>query len=193
MQKILLYLIFSFSIPAILCTYSPELAKTMFHFSSISYQSQPNIDAWNCEECKEYKVNNQKSFFSNVGNIQGYAAYYPSSNAIVVAFRGTVDIKNWLLNLNSIKIKYPGCQGCEVHLGFWGAFQGVAPMARALVEKLLGLYHGAKLIATGHSLGGTMATLFALDLKMKYGNVDDVYTFGQPRIGNRQFSNYVTK
>ena len=42
---------------------------------------------------------------------------------------------------------------------------------------------------TGHSLGGALAMLFALRLKLRRGlTVAGVYTFGQPRVGNLPFS-----
>ncbi len=108
---------------------------------------------------------NPQSFFSSTANIQGYGLYYPKYNAVVVAFRGSVDTKNWLYNLNTVVTGYPGCTGCQVHLGFYNAYKGVAPLVRQTVERLLGLHRGAKLIITGHSLGGAMAVLCALDLK----------------------------
>jgi hypothetical protein len=46
---------------------------------------------------------------------------------------------------------------------------------------------------TGHSLGGAMATLCALKLKLKgYENVELV-TFGSPRVGNHHFSRLMKK
>jgi putative lipase involved disintegration of autophagic bodies len=38
-------------------------------------------------------------------------------------------------------------------------------MVKAIVNDLFDLHRGAKVIVTGHSLGGAMAVLCALDLK----------------------------
>lgn len=106
-----------------------------------------------------------KSFFSSTANIQGMAFYYPKYDAVVVAFRGSVDTKNWLYNLNTVVTSYPACSGCNVHLGFYSAYKGVAPLARTAIEQLKSQYRGSKLIITGHSLGGAMAVHCALDVK----------------------------
>jgi hypothetical protein len=45
---------------------------------------------------------------------------------------------------------------------------------------------------TGHSLGGSIATIFALKLAMMGYNVELV-TFGSPRVGNKYFSEITTK
>jgi hypothetical protein len=45
---------------------------------------------------------------------------------------------------------------------------------------------------TGHSLGGSIATIFALKLAMMGYNVELV-TFGSPKVGNKYFSEITTK
>ena len=51
-----------------------------------------------------------------------------------------------------------------------------------------------KLVVTGHSLGGAMATLFAMDLVVNEGVSDvSLVTFGSPRVGNAAFSDFVNK
>jgi len=43
---------------------------------------------------------------------------------------------------------------------------------------------------TGHSLGGSLAILASTDLAKLHGKIDQVYTFGQPRVGNPAFAAY---
>lgn len=53
--------------------------------------------------------------------------------------------------------------------------------------------HGAdkKVIVTGHSLGGALATFCALDLKLQHNETDlQLYTLGSPRVGNEGFFNF---
>jgi predicted lipase len=179
---------------AILCvsihSYSTAIANELAHISAIAYESQANIDGWKCSECSKFTVKSQKSFFSSVANIQGYGFYDVKNNAVTISFRGSADIKNWIYNLNTVIVNYPGCSGCQVHQGFYSAYTGVAPLVRTMVSSLLSLYRGAKLVITGHSLGGAMAVLCSLDMKEIHGKVDYVYTYGQPRVGNQNFANF---
>jgi predicted lipase len=49
---------------------------------------------------------------------------------------------------------------------------------------------GSKIIVTGHSLGGSLAILAAADLAKTHGKIEQVYTFGQPRVGNAAFASH---
>ncbi len=66
----------------------------------------------------------------------------------------------------------------------------VASTVKSLVQNLKAKYRTARLIITGHSLGGALAILCTADLKNLFGNVDLTYTFGQPRVGNQAFADW---
>jgi len=76
-------------------------------------------------------------------------------------------------------------QGGKVHRGFKKALDevwfDVLPHIGKLHDK------GCKIWTTGHSLGAALATLFA----SRYGNVQGVYTFGSPRVGNDAFREHI--
>lgn len=107
-----------------------------------------------------------------------------------VAFRGSIDIQNWIANLDATEVKYPLCSGCLIHQGFYNAFQSVEGYVRKNVQTLLNTYKGAKIYVTGFSLGGALATIAALDFKEIFGKVDQFYSFGQPRVGNEAFASF---
>ena len=51
------------------------------------------------------------------------------------------------------------------------------------------LCEGARLMLTGHILGGALATLAAFDIKQAMGHFRvQLYTYGSPYPGNRAFS-----
>jgi pimeloyl-ACP methyl ester carboxylesterase len=115
---------------------------------------------------------------------------------VVVAFRGTADVRNWLTDLDCQKEEYvlighlgqtsSRLCGFHVHAGFLEAWLSVkADLLDCLLD-----HRGKKMWITGHSLGGALAQLAALDLFFKPNapSIAGVYTFGQPRVGNAAFA-----
>ncbi|XVF87008.1 hypothetical protein PTKIN_Ptkin18bG0086000 [Pterospermum kingtungense] len=69
-------------------------------------------------------------------------------------------------------------------------------MVREKLRSLLEEHKNAKFIVTGHSLGGALAILFPIVLvlheEMKLmQKLLGVYTFGQPRVGNRELGRFM--
>lgn len=127
----------------------------------------------------------QTKVFSNpILDVFGYTGYSPDLNAVIVSFRSTASVQNWIVNVDANQVKYPLCDGCLVHQGFYNAFLGVEGYIRQNVQALLSIYRDAKIMVTGFSLGSALAVFGALDLKQIFNHVDEFYSFGQPRVGN---------
>ena len=127
---------------------------------------------------------------NNDSKIQGYVKF--QDNAIVVSFRGTVDLKDWISNAKVLQRDYQNCKSCKVHTGFFNYYNSVHLQMLTKVSALSHAHPNSKVIVTGHSLGGAQATLAAVDL-IKAGYDTDLITYGSPRVGNKQFSEYVDK
>jgi hypothetical protein len=109
----------------------------------------------------------------------------------IVAFRGTetrrregrTDFRDILADLGAdadIRLIDSG-QGGKVHQGFRGALDEVWENLLAALRRLR--RRGRKLWMTGHSLGAAIATLAA----DRYGDIQGLYTFGSPRVGDAAF------
>jgi hypothetical protein len=61
----------------------------------------------------------------------------------------------------------------------------------AAINDALASHAGYRIVATGHSLGGAVATLGAAQLRND-GHQVDIYTFGAPRVGNDVVSDYIS-
>jgi len=120
------------------------------------------------------------------------AAVLSNSKLILVVFRGTEGaqaVRDWLTNLHHLMMRAPDSWGkMHVHRGFYAALSTIYQSVRNRVRATR--TNNQKVFLTGHSLGGALATLCAFRLqKVCSVNVDGVYTFGAPRVGDLDFAN----
>ncbi|KAI7854479.1 Alpha/Beta hydrolase protein [Circinella umbellata] len=112
--------------------------------------------------------------------------------AIYVAFRGSNSLKNWGVNFRAVPVPYyHNVDKAYVHLGFKRAYQIVQKQLTAIIDNQLQIHPDYTVAVTGHSLGGALALLNALDLHERGIKNVELITFGQPRVGNKQFAEYV--
>lgn len=128
-----------------------------------------------------------------IGDIQGFTGYSKTSDAIVISFRGSNNIENWIKNIEFAQVGYSRCNNCKVHDGFNKAYNMVKQAMLAQIQQLKAKFRSAKIYLTGHSLGGAIAVLAAPDIKELYGTISAFYTFGQPRVGNSEFAAFVSR
>ncbi|XP_010450193.1 PREDICTED: uncharacterized protein LOC104732360 isoform X1 [Camelina sativa] len=128
---------------------------------------------------------------------------------VVIAFRGTEqtkwkDLQTDLMlapaGLNPERIGGDFKQEVQVHSGFLSAYDSVQIRIISLLKLAIGYIddvaeHEDKwhVYVTGHSLGGALATLLALELASsqlaKRGAITiTMYNFGSPRVGNKKFA-----
>uniref|UniRef100_A0A0D9W700 C2 domain-containing protein n=1 Tax=Leersia perrieri TaxID=77586 RepID=A0A0D9W700_9ORYZ len=150
-------------------------------------------------------------FLDNVSTDTQVAIWRDSSRRrLVVAFRGTeqskwkdlvTDLMLVPAGLNPERLGGDFKQEVQVHSGFLSAYDSVRNRIIALVNNAVGYMDEDSaenipkwhVYVTGHSLGGALATLLALELsssQMAKSGVIFVtmYNFGSPRVGNRRFA-----
>uniref|UniRef100_J3LZG6 C2 domain-containing protein n=1 Tax=Oryza brachyantha TaxID=4533 RepID=J3LZG6_ORYBR len=155
-------------------------------------------------------------FLDNLSTDTQVAIWRDSSRRrLVVAFRGTEqsrwkDLRTDLMlvpaGLNPERLGGDFKQEIQVHSGFLSAYDSVRNRITALVKYAIGYLDEERrdeedaenipkwhIYVTGHSLGGALATLLALELsssQMAKSGVIFVtmYNFGSPRVGNRRFA-----
>lgn len=108
-----------------------------------------------------------------------------SDTAVVVAFRGTepAKLKDWMTDIDTLPV--PGPFG-RVHDGFWRALAHVWEELGSRVAEFQD--QGQSLWITGHSLGAALATLACARWRAADKPVHGLYTFGSPRVGDREFA-----
>jgi len=97
-------------------------------------------------------------------DVHGYVGYSERLRAVFVVFRGSLSIKNWLDDFDTLMTSFPLCTGCDVHRGFYFAAQSVRDDVVAWAQALQARFPAFDVVVTGHSLGGALATLVAAEL-----------------------------
>lgn len=103
---------------------------------------------------------------------------------LVLSFRGTSGIKNFITDGDISRVRTDWAEG-TLHKGFKSALDTVWPQITAALGPPEAQQKDIWL--TGHSLGAALAQLAALRLTRAGYSVRSVYTFGTPRIGDKDF------
>lgn len=110
-----------------------------------------------------------------------------NDQCILVAFRGTEPgrLEDWISDIRFSLV--PGPLEGRVHEGF---YDGLAEVWQTLYRTIARFRDNKpkSLWFTGHSLGAALATLAVAKLRDEDRPVDGLYTFGQPRTGDRSFA-----
>ncbi|MCB0176868.1 MAG: lipase family protein [Anaerolineae bacterium] len=113
-----------------------------------------------------------------------------NGNTFVAAFRGSEEtgIADWITDLKFIPAVYPygdpKDKSMTVHSGFMNAYKSV----RDAVQNAVKSTPHKQVAFVGHSLGGAIATLAALDTAYNVpGKSISCYTYGSPKVGNDSF------
>ena len=120
---------------------------------------------------------------ADVEDTQGYVL--ESDQVAVVVYRGTESIADWLTNFKVFDTE--GALG-EVHLGFFDSYQRTKDI---ILPRVLEASSAGKAIwFCGHSLGGAIATIAAIETSSQI-SMTGLATFGQPRTARRSASSKI--
>ena len=190
-----------------LSNYSVGLANRYMEYVLVSYcigMGGKGVPNWQCPACIEYfpNVKNVTVFSTDPQNYSTHAfvAYEPTMPEIIIAFTGTepLSIQDWIDDLTFEKIPYPLSNqcNCQVHKGFYESYAVIKDQIWSTVKKYLNSFgKNIPIHITGHSLGSALATHCALDgiLNHNISKYDYVYSYGPPRVGDKQFATFYVK
>ena len=138
---------------------------------------------------------------------QGAILLEASGSSLYLVFRGSEQRLDWQTNFEfSQKVAdfkeaviqgqivqnqaqvYPygaeSSSGAKMHRGFVDAYFSVRDQIHAYLRS----HPVTNVTVTGHSLGGALATLCAVDVQYNFSTIAiELYTFGSPRVGNGGF------
>ncbi|KAK7199500.1 lipase [Novymonas esmeraldas] len=171
-------------------------------FARVSYCSPSSVIQWTCGIICNTNPGFQPDTLLQSSDLDafGYTGVDHTNQQIVVAFRGTSSLTNWLQNLKYFRTPYTlsttcGSQ-CLVHRGFYSTYNSVRPQMLRSATRLIASFPTYQVLVTGHSLGGALSVLAAVDLQRHLNSLTTspkplaLYTFGAPRVGNPDFTRW---
>ncbi|KAJ2714152.1 hypothetical protein H4R19_001879 [Coemansia spiralis] len=133
----------------------------------------------------------------------GYIAINDADREVYVVWAGTRRIRSMVVDAMAIFEDFAeDAPGVTVHAGFYESTSAVYPHILKNIRAAADDHPGYRIVFVGHSLGGASAALSALKFAKDSEGAKDgewvkdmirVWTFGQPRTGNRQFAEYYTQ
>ena len=136
------------------------------------------------------------TIYSKKTDMLGFTGIIHNTKTIYVIFRGSSSLLNWIDDIEIRKVPYktflPECQNCKVHNGFYRTTISVKNKTIDSILTLKKIYPRYSVICTGHSLGAAIAQLMCMELN-KVGIYSSVYNYGQPRVGEINYSKFVNK
>lgn len=179
-------------------------------FPELRLASTWNTGVLMSDSCGYVAVDHGPGARRNVLEGGGAGGEEAEEGAIVVAFRGTYSITNTVIDLSTVPQEYvpypePGdgrgrnetgsrCDNCTVHMGFLESWTQARKLVLPVLKNVRARHPNYPVHLVGHSLGGAVALLAALELKVGLGWDDLVVTtFGEPQAGNSGFVDYVDR
>jgi hypothetical protein len=170
-------------------SYEETLAFEALRFAKVATcNSLDEIKLWTCPVCSAASLDFETYWAYESGqDIQGFVGADKSRNIIVIAFRGSKTLANWIANLKFARVDSPfkECFNCHVHKGFLDDYNSIADDLFKAVNEIRAKTGIKRVLVTGHSLGAALALFAAVDLVIHDGFAEPVlYAFGMPRVGN---------
>lgn len=105
---------------------------------------------------------------------------------LIIAFKGSTSMEDLLDDADSNLVKMWEGEEVRVHRGFKRSYEKNKSLIFDSIEK----HDPSKILFCGHSLGGALSYLCAMDIMMKQAKHihADTITFGSPKIGNTEVS-----
>ncbi|WP_421852683.1 lipase family protein [Marinomonas sp.] len=157
-----------------------QLAFAAPDFASIKAQAKLSDDTYLEANTLEQRLQEQGQTLVHQSLIPASQVSYFLSSADGVqtlAIRGTANLENAMLDLD-LELKPDTVLDIKLHQGFGSGAKAVYEDIKPFLSKDQPIH------LTGHSLGGAIAVILAMYLQKEGYSVEQVITFGQPKVTN---------
>lgn len=171
--------------------------------ASAAYCERDLVLNWACGiRCDQAgRMNITRHFRDPTSDVWGFVGVHHRRREIFIVFRGSSSFKNWIYNLYFSMTSVPWKSEClglnnpTLHEGFLLAYESVSSVVSSEVQKLLAAHPSYPIRVVGHSLGGALATICAMELHdfVRRKSRVRLTTFESPRVGNDDFAKLVRR
>uniref|UniRef100_A0A078BML5 triacylglycerol lipase n=1 Tax=[Candida] hispaniensis TaxID=312227 RepID=A0A078BML5_9ASCO len=155
-------------------------------------------------QCKEFPNTEVLYVYQDIQfdpTLPSYIAVDHNSKEIYTVFRGTRSVGDAITDLEINQKSLTNfawgknitasqtCENCKVHEGFLRAYNLTYNRISKNLDDVILKYPDYSQTIVGHSLGGAVALLFGISMKVN-GHDPLVVTYGQPLVGNKEFADW---
>jgi len=134
------------------------------------------------DDMKHTSASYEYAFSDSGANLSDKVRYFIATNPVtksqIIAVRGTANVENAGVDID-YELTEDGLLGIGLHKGFAQSSLNIYKMVKKKLNK------DYTIDVTGHSLGGAVAVILAMYLDSDGYKINQVITFGQPRITDR--------
>lgn len=164
-----------------MATYDPTIAFGLAKFSRNAYENEAKIR-------NDLGGSEFFQFFHGIDVTSDTQAFIVKLRGhVIVAFRGTQQWQDAVTDALAVKKWVNIFPPRRIHTGFSLAYDTVRHDILNAIKTL----SPPRVFVTGHSLGGALATLAALDLATEHPSTQiTMYNFGSPRVGDWGYAGF---
>ncbi|KAI8094430.1 Alpha/Beta hydrolase protein [Thamnidium elegans] len=180
---------------------SSEAIKTALFYSNLCRTSncRASLDKWDCENCVSTLPDGMviRSFQTYPLGVTGQIILSEKKKTIFIVIRGASSLRTKLLFFDGLLVRHPLVPGIKVQRGALDALYDIREIVYSTVTDQLILHPNYKIDIVGHSFGGAIGSLLAVDLYQRlpfyYSSSISGYFFGKPRVGDIKYAKFVAK
>lgn len=143
-------------------------------FADAAYQDAAKIE----QISAEYGYQLIKHGVVPSDDVQYFFLTHPVTKAQIISVRGTANLENVLVDMK-VAMLTDERVGIRLHRGFSSAAQAIYKELKPHLNNQAPLY------TVGHSLGGAVAVILAINMDVDEYKIGGVTTFGQPKVTDR--------
>ena len=158
------------------------LSALAYEDEVLAKKSYQNLGLTQCKGSTKIKILDEAH-----DNTSGHLS--TDGERIFLVMRGTDDAQDIIKNFKLVSTLRKGWGDVPIHKGFSEVVDSFITSTH-LYEKLKLCGADKEIYVGGHSLGGALANIIAIELKLNQFKIKGIYTYGAPRVGGKAWISY---